>query len=96
MKIEKWLFGAAMSITLMGMPLVSGSVLAGVTCDADHWCCKHDIGGTGECLKCCAKSQPGNKGEGLQSSCKPLPTRYKRAATTQAMDPAKTGAERAL
>jgi len=26
-----------------------------VTCGSDQWCCKHDIGGTGECTSCCAK-----------------------------------------
>jgi hypothetical protein len=33
----------------------SGPLLAGVTCGANQWCCKHDIGGTGECTKCCNK-----------------------------------------
>lgn len=33
----------------------SGRLLAGVTCGANQWCCKHDIGGTGECTKCCNK-----------------------------------------
>ena len=26
-----------------------------VSCGADQWCCKHDIGGTGQCTKCCNK-----------------------------------------
>ncbi|MCC2111931.1 MAG: hypothetical protein KDJ16_07850 [Hyphomicrobiales bacterium] len=26
-----------------------------VSCGSDEWCCKHDIGGTGACTKCCAK-----------------------------------------
>jgi hypothetical protein len=30
-------------------------LLAGVTCAANEWCCKHDIGGTNECTKCCRK-----------------------------------------
>lgn len=33
----------------------SGPRLAGVTCGAKQWCCKHDIGGSGECTKCCDK-----------------------------------------
>lgn len=26
-----------------------------VSCSSDQWCCKHDIGGTGACTKCCQK-----------------------------------------
>lgn len=26
-----------------------------LTCSSSEWCCKHDIGGTGECTKCCAR-----------------------------------------
>lgn len=29
--------------------------VAAVSCGSDQWCCKHDIGGTGECTKCCPK-----------------------------------------
>ncbi len=29
--------------------------VAAVTCGSSEWCCKHDIGGTGECTKCCPK-----------------------------------------
>lgn len=25
------------------------------SCSSDQWCCKHDIGGTGQCTKCCNK-----------------------------------------
>jgi hypothetical protein len=38
-----------------GRPAGSGPRLAGVTCGANQWCCKHDIGGSGECTKCCDK-----------------------------------------
>ena len=24
-------------------------------CGANEWCCKHDIGGSGACTKCCPK-----------------------------------------
>ena len=26
-----------------------------LTCGTRQWCCKHDIGGTGACTKCCPK-----------------------------------------
>lgn len=26
-----------------------------VSCASTEWCCKHDIGGTGQCTRCCAK-----------------------------------------
>lgn len=29
--------------------------LAAVTCGSNQWCCKHDIGGSGACTKCCNK-----------------------------------------
>lgn len=54
--------------------LISGiffgaNVQAGVSCGSDEWCCKHDIGGTGECTKCCPKAIPGNKGEQASLAC---------------------------
>ncbi len=30
-------------------------LLAAVSCGSNQWCCKHDIGGTGACTKCCSK-----------------------------------------
>ena len=26
-----------------------------VSCASSEWCCKHDIGGTGQCTRCCPK-----------------------------------------
>jgi hypothetical protein len=26
-----------------------------VTCSSSEWCCRHDIGGTGECISCCSR-----------------------------------------
>jgi hypothetical protein len=39
----------------------SASILNGsssapsVTCSSSEWCCRHDIGGTGECVSCCSR-----------------------------------------
>lgn len=35
--------------------VASSQLLAAVTCGSNQWCCKHDIGGSGACTKCCPK-----------------------------------------
>ncbi len=35
--------------------VTSGNLIAAVSCGSDQWCCKHDIGGSGACTKCCSK-----------------------------------------
>ncbi len=53
----------AAPMSVARVPEVSGNAVAmttfpaelAVSCGADEWCCKHDIGGTGECTKCCPK-----------------------------------------
>ncbi len=34
---------------------ISRPLIYAVTCGSNQWCCKHDIGGTGQCTSCCSK-----------------------------------------
>lgn len=53
----------AAPMSVARVPEVSGNAIAmttlpselAVSCSSDQWCCKHDIGGTGQCTKCCPK-----------------------------------------
>lgn len=44
-----------------------------ITCGSDQWCCRHDIGGTGECVKCCAKSSSSLRLQKNKVACVQLP-----------------------
>lgn len=47
-------FGSSCSRTSRMASMSYPPVLA-VSCSSSEWCCKHDIGGTGQCTRCCAK-----------------------------------------
>ncbi len=54
--------------------LIAPVSAAAVTCGSNQWCCKHDIGGTGECLKCCNKGNSSSVQKNLKFVCVQLPT----------------------